>query len=425
MDPVDPHAPDRIRAPRGRSQCEDANSSTIHPFPIGRAATASPYGPEHGHELEATVAPPTKQRKTMTMAGTILGRDLNEEDEIVEMDIPLKVILNKVFENMGSGSPDLRCAMPICYKHQAYVEFDIPAKYSSTKTNDHANIPGPISDVKSLAEKGCLQRAFGYLSTMHHILVHDYSSSAIEDYQKKGHALLTNVGTVSAAVDTMLEQWKSGISIVENTVAALKLRASREKVHGELRKLERYTTRVGYLELYSDVHSRYQDKVKKNLIVFSAKDVLSYVLTELERPPATYLNEPTNEGQYIGSVILDLPEIDSAKCCGKTKLLGEVKPNAKMAQASAAAAALRFIQSEYKFIIKDLYYDERQIHEQRIAELDTLKLNFIAIADKIKNRWSSMVDYILTANEIYGGNPMNYSASPVSTVQEKNSAHMC
>jgi hypothetical protein len=133
------------------------------------------------------------------------------------------------------------------------------------------------------------------------------------------------------------------------------------------------------------------------------------VLRQLGLRAAEYINEPANSGEFTGEVMIQLPDIEDARCGGRTKFRGRLCLSAAEAEEAAAYKALSFMESKLKLTIVDLNYPDKVEAQATHQSMVQLLRNMIRLAGDVEKDWSNMNDYIDAGANMFGDQTLSTS----------------
>ncbi|KAL6610747.1 hypothetical protein ACP70R_040716 [Stipagrostis hirtigluma subsp. patula] len=396
-------------------------------------------------EAHGTPVVPAKKLFGADLYEAIFDRDLCPyfEEDLVDIHVPLLRMFFTVIDRMGGGEPRFSYNTSLNKEVYVTVKFEVPARYTTTKTACQEEISGdPFTDVQ-LAEDSAFRRCFEHLAREYRVFLVDFSARQADEYDEKALAVHSQVKGFSDSVDGVIQQWNSSIDRILRFETELRRKVKTQethyqvvseagKVYGEaanslikiarksmeqLRLLSAQRQQYGTdLKDFLDMRNgrlqdiRYHGEKKK--VYFHEKDVLAYVLECLKRPVPEYKNKLyTDRYMFRGYVIVDLAEVERVNCSGRIEIKGDrVKETSMLAEEHAAGNAIRFLESKYKLQVKDLNYEERVLAKGRAEHLASLEWKFKEIGDQVILKWSNMVEYLKATYEMY--------AFPIITVTD-------
>lgn len=144
--------------------------------------------------------------------------------------------------------------------------------------------------------------------------------------------------------------------------------------------------------------------------------MLAFVLSQHGLRAAEYSNEPLSGGKFTGEVMIELPEIQDARCGGRTKFHGGMCLSAAEAEEAAAHKALSFMESKLKLTIVDMNYADKVEAQATHYSMVNLLRNMIRLAGNIEEDWSNMNDYLDAGADMFGGQTMMTTLSSNAVV---------
>jgi hypothetical protein len=116
-----------------------------------------------------------------------------------------------------------------------------------------------------------------------------------------------------------------------------------------------------------------------------------------------YSNKPTTNGEFTGEVFVHLPQVEHARCGGKTRFCGSLSPSADEAEQQAAYKALRYMESRLKLVIVDMNYLDRV---EAACKHNTM-LEFLCrardLCHNMMTQWSNMCDSLGSCVDVSPG----------------------
>ncbi|CAN6334681.1 unnamed protein product [Urochloa humidicola] len=350
--------------------------------------------------------------------------------------IPLNTILVEVMTRMpGKEPPTFRCTRFGASRYEVTVELNVSGF-------DVAKIVGEISTTSDISMLSACKKALEYLGSKHFVQIIDYSSKVVDGYACKNY--MGDMDCVGHIINKVLNDWVVVIYKIQSFHAELQIKEDYETtddgrtgagdvyaqtkdfvdsvlskyldkewdIKSKLRELER--KRSKYINDAADKVNNYRMKGSRQSVDFSVKHVLSSVLDVLGLKAAEYSNEPVGRGEFIGQVIVHLPDVENARCGGRTKFNGELRYSAAKAEEHAAYKALRYMEANLKLTIMDINYPERLEAEANHEFRLNLLRSMVGLARNVLDDWCKMNERIDDGVYIYGGDRPSITLSTLS-----------